>query len=431
MTSGQKTYDGNLGILVGGGPAPGLNGVIAAVTIEARKNNLKVFGFLDGYKWLVQDDEQELMDHVRELRISNVSRIHFDGGSVLRTSRTNPVKTENGVKNAVHWLRKLDIKYMVTVGGDDTSYGASEIAKAAQGEIQFAHVPKTIDNDLPLPDELPTFGYQTARHLGATLVKNLMEDARTTNRWYIAVVMGRHAGHLALGVAKSAGATLAIIAEEFPPEEPISLETVCDHFESAVLKRRAMGHNHGVLVIAEGVGERLPLEELKTLPGVDIQYDTYGHLRLSEIDLGKLIKHNVRERFAKRGEKTRMVDINVGYVLRSAPPIPFDQDYTRELGFHAVRYLLSADENHQTNAMICVKNGKKHPIPFDDIIDPETKKTAVRLVDIESESYKVARNYMVRLEKRDLDDSEFLKKMADGAKMSPQEFKEKYGPLVQ
>ena len=94
---------------------------------------------------------------------------------------------------------------MVTIGGDDTAYGASQIADATEGRIKFAHVPKTIDNDLPLPDMIPTFGYQTARELGAKLVKNLMEDAQTTDRWYTAVTMGRSAGHLALGMPKQLG----------------------------------------------------------------------------------------------------------------------------------------------------------------------------------------------------------------------------------
>ncbi len=419
-----------IGILVGGGPAPGLNGVIAAVTIEARRNNMTVYGIMDGYKWLVKGDEQDLMNHVRELRISDVSRIHFDGGSILRTSRTNPVKVPNGVQNAVRMLQKLGINYMVTIGGDDTSYGAMEIARAADGKIKFAHVPKTIDNDLPLPNDLPTFGYQTARDLGATLVKNLMEDSRTTGRWYIATAMGRHAGHLALGIAKSSGATLCIVAEEFNHNEFIPIDKVCDILEGAMLKRRAMGNNHGVLVIAEGVAARLSPEELKQIPGVIVDYDPFGNIMLSEIELGKIIKLKIESRFAQRGEKMNLVEINIGYVLRCADPIPFDQEYTRDLGYQAVRFLLSQDEKCRRNSMICVDNGRLTPLPFDEIIDPETKKTAVRYVDTESDSYKVARSYMVRLEKRDLADSDFVRKMAAVGKMTPEDFIARFKYLV-
>jgi len=431
MATGMEESKGSLGILVGGGPAPGLNGVIAAVTIEARRNDLTVNGIYDGYKWLVKGDDLVPDKHFKELRIADVSRIHFAGGSILRTSRTNPVKTKNGVENAVNALRQLGIKYMVTVGGDDTAYGASQIALAAGGTIKFAHVPKTIDNDLPLPNDLPTFGYQTARDLGALLVKNLMVDAHTTDRWYMVVAMGRQAGHLALGIAKSAGATLAIIAEEFGKDGTISLAHVCDIFEAAILKRRAMGHNHGVLVIAEGVAERLSAEELSKIPGVEVEYDDYGHLRLAEVELGKIIKQIIEKRFSDRGDKMPLVEINIGYVLRCADPIPFDQEYTRDLGYQAVRYLLSDKPAHKGNAMICVENGLLQPLPFEEMIDPVTKKTAIRFVDVEKEPYKIARTYMVRLEKRDLEDPEFLQQLAKAAKLSPEEFVARFGYLEQ
>jgi 6-phosphofructokinase len=419
---------GNLGILVGGGPAPGLNGVISAVTIEARRSKLKVYGIYDGYKWLVKGDEKELMKHVKELEISDVSRIHFDGGSILRTSRTNPAKVENGVENAVKMLKKLGITYMVTTGGDDTAYGASLIAKAAGGTIKFAHVPKTIDNDLPLPHNLPTFGYQTARDLGAVLVKNLMEDSRTTDRWYVVIAMGRHAGHLALGIAKSAGATLAIISEEFDPKKPISIDQVADIIETSILKRRALNRNHGVVVVAEGIAEHLNPEELKQIQGDSMELDAYGHVQLADVDLGKLIKNVIEKRFAARGEKQRLVEINIGYVLRCASPIPYDQEYTRDLGYNAVRYLLNP--KLKGNAMITVDNGKLTPLSFERMINPKTKKTDVRYVDMKSDSYKVARSYMVRLDKADLQDPELLSKMAGYAKMTEKEFVKRFGYLA-
>ncbi len=415
----------NLGILVGGGPAPGINGVISAVTIEARKRGLRVFGILEGYKWLVQPDFEAFKKHVVELRISDVSRIHFEGGSILRTSRTNPSKEPNGAKNAIQWLKKMGIEYLVTIGGDDTAFGASLLARESNGSLRIVHVPKTIDNDLPLPNNLPTFGFQTARHLGSTLVKNLMEDAKTTGRWYVAVVMGRHAGHLALGIAKSSGATLAIIAEEFGNSEKISIAKVCDIFETSIIKRRVMGHNHGVLVIAEGVSEKIDPEELAKYSG-KIEYDSYGNIRLSEIDLGAMLKEELKNRFKARGDKIKIVPINIGYVLRSAPPIPFDQEYTRDLGYHAVSYLFSPEH---TNALICVDDGELIPIPFDKVLDPKTGKTSIRLVDIESESYRIARSYMIRLNKKDLEDREFLEKMASEMKMKPEVFIEKYGYL--
>ena len=427
----NDSLSGNFGILVGGGPAPGINGVIAAVTIEARKKGHKVYGINDGYKWLVKGDFELLQDNIRQLHIKDVSRIHFDGGSILYTSRTNPKNMKEGPRNCVQMLKKLGITYMVTIGGDDTAYGASLIAKEAKGEIKFAHVPKTIDNDLPLPHNLPTFGFQTAREHGSVLVKNLMEDSKTTHRWYIAVTMGRHSGHLALGVAKSAAATLAVIPEEFENEKNISLSHVCDILETSILKRMAMGHDFGVMVIAEGIAERLNPQELRKLPGLKFEYDEYGHMRLDEVELGKVVKYEVERRFRKReNKKFRIVEINIGYVLRSADPIPFDQEYTRDLGYNAFRYLMSNKPEHKKDAMIVVDNGALKVLPFDEMLDSETGKTAVRYVDITSEAYHIARRYMIRLEKRDIEEKHMLKKMAELAGMTEKKFIKRFEYLI-
>ena len=208
-----------MGILVGGGPAPGINSAIGAAVIEAVNSGLSVVGILDGYKHLAIGRT----DMVRPLDISDVSRIHAQGGSILRTSRTNPARNPEDLQRTVGSIKALGIEYLVTIGGDDTAFGASEIAKAAGASgnrLKVAHVPKTIDNDLPLPGGQPTFGFETVRQVGTEAVLNLMEEARTTNRWYFIVVMGREAGHLALGIAKAAGATLALIPEEFPEGGP-------------------------------------------------------------------------------------------------------------------------------------------------------------------------------------------------------------------
>src|ERR1700675_2490531 len=191
-----------IGVLVGGGPAPGINGVISALTLEARNRERQVLGIYDGFQWLMAGDTEkvELLDH------DNVSRIHFQGGSILNTSRANPTKKSEHLDAVLASLRKLEIGYLATIGGDDTMFAASQLAKRAAGSIRFCHVPKTIDNDLPLPGDIPTFGFETARQLGFSLVHNLMEDSRATKRWYFVVVMGRSAGHLVLGIGKATGA---------------------------------------------------------------------------------------------------------------------------------------------------------------------------------------------------------------------------------
>ena len=178
---------GRLGILVGGGPAPGINSTISAATIEAINSGLEVVGIYNGYQYLMVGR----VDRVRPLTIPDVSLIHFQGGSILGTSRSNPTRNAEELQRTLQALRELGIAYLITIGGDDTAFAAYEVAKAANDAFRVAHVPKTIDNDLPLPGGMPTFGFETARHLGTELVLNLMEDSRTTNRWIIVVEIGR------------------------------------------------------------------------------------------------------------------------------------------------------------------------------------------------------------------------------------------------
>src|SRR5205085_795770 len=239
-----------LAILVGGGPAPGINAVIAAAAIEAINEGFRVLGVQDGFKWLMREDTSK----VRPLRIEDVSRIHLQGGSVLGTARDNPAKSEKSTRAVVGTLRSLGVTHLVTIGGDDTALSSSFVAERSGHEIKVVHVPKTIDNDLPLPAHIPTFGFQTARHVGVELVQNLMEDAKSTNRWYVVVAMGRKAGHLALGIGKAAGATLTIIGEEFD-RETVPFAEFCDIVEGAIIKRLAFGANHGVAMLAEGLIE--------------------------------------------------------------------------------------------------------------------------------------------------------------------------------
>ena len=295
------------------------------------------------------------------------------------------------------------------------------------GAVRVAHAPKTIDNDLPLPGGMPTFGFETARHVGTQSVLNLMEDSRTTNRWFFVVVMGRKAGHLALGIGKAAGATLTIIPEEFPGER-IRLDDVCSVLEGAILKRRVMGRNYGLAVIAEGIAEKLDPEELASIPGVAVVFDEHGHIRLGEVPLATTLRREVQRRFAERGEQIPIADVALGYELRCAAPIPFDTDYTRTLGYGAVRFLLSDDMDEMTRygGLVCLESGHLRVIPFEELRGPATGRTRVRLVDILSDHYKVARKYMIRLGRGDLETPEMKGKLAEAAKMDPDEFHRRF-----
>ena len=417
-----------VGILMGGGPAPGINSAISAAAIEAANLGYEVVGIMDGFSHLMRGRT----DMVRPLTISDVSRIHDLGGSIIRTSRDNPTRRDEWLNNAVASLQALGIGYLATIGGDDTAFSASEVSRRAGGRIRVAHIPKTIDNDLPLPDNMPTFGYETARQLGAALVSNLAADARSTDRWYFVTAMGRAAGHLALGIGKAAAATVTIIPEEFPGDR-IGLRDVCDVLETAMFKRRAMGKRHGIAVIAEGVAEKMDPEELAGLPGVEVSRDQHGHLRLGDILIEKALRREIQNRFAARGENLAIIDMNVGYELRSAPPNSFDIDYTRSLGWGAARFLLDEGRrgDGETGALICVVGGNIEALPFERLRDPDTGRTRVRRVDIEGNAYQIARRYMIRLERRDLEDADSLSEIAAAAGMTPEDFARRYQSVVQ
>jgi 6-phosphofructokinase 1 len=421
-----------VGIVVGGGPAPGINGTIGAVTLEAGSRGHEVVGIYDGFSHLMAGRT----DRVKKLDHDDVSRIHFEGGSILATSRANPTKNSADLGRVVASLKAIGIGYLVTIGGDDTMYAASQVAKASAGQIRVCHVPKTIDNDLPLPGETPTFGFETARQYGFEIVHNLMEDSRTTGRWYFVVVMGRTAGHLTLGVGKAAGATLAVIPEEF--SGPVHLETIGDILEGAILKRQALwARSDGVALIAEGLLERMPEQELTAIDGVQIQHDSYGHLRLAELDLAYILKTFVERRFAARGQSLTIVHKTVGYELRCAPPVAFDCDYVKNLGYGAVEFLLNPNPLTATfdGALVCIVNGELQYLRFEDLLDAKTKKTTVRTVDITKPSYKVAREYMIRLEREDFEIPERLEQLARAAsgkekRVSPEAFKQQYAQVV-
>jgi 6-phosphofructokinase 1 len=409
---------GKLAVVVGGGPAPGINGVISAVTFEAVKQGLDVVGIYDGFKWLSKGDTSQFLD----LGNDEISRIHLRGGSIIRTSRDNPTKSPEKMANVIKALTGLGIKYLVTIGGDDTAYTATRVEKEAAGKIAVCHVPKTIDNDLPLPHGVPTFGFETARSLGTQLVENLMEDARTAGRWYFVIAMGRSAGHLALGMGMGAGATLTLIPEELGNK--ISLNKVIAILTGAVIKRLSYGRNHGVAVVAEGVAIRFDPEELTILK--DVPRDDHGNIRLAEIPLGDMLKQRVTAELESLGLKATVIAKDIGYELRCHPPISYDREYTRYLGYSAVKFLVSGG----TGAMIMLKDGKSIPIRFTDLLDPKTGKTRIRTVDIDSDDYRMARRYMIRLEKEDME-GDALKKVAAAAKMTPEDFKKKFAVAVE
>ncbi len=407
--------DLKVGILVGGGPAPGINGVIRAATIKLRNHGADVVGIYDGFSNLIKGDETQVV----QLQIDDVSVIHFEGGSILRTSRANPTTNEQDMANVVNTLKKMGVNCLITIGGDDTCYSAHKIAKAAEGGIQVIHVPKTIDNDINLPHGIRTFGFASARAFGVDIIKSVMNDAKTTGRWYFIIAMGRKAGHLALGIGSPAGATVTIIPEECKAPH-LDFNWLIDTLIGSVIKRLAAGRNYGVAILGEGLAEKLTEEELNGMG--QLEYDEHGHPRLSEIDFGKVVKTRARDELARLGIKTLIVDKDIGYELRCVNPVPFEMEYTKELGFAAAKHALLGGSGD----MVSIQDGAFVPIPFYAIMDPGTGRTKVRMVDINSEAYEMALEYMIRLKKSDFADEKFIERLAEQTNLSPAQFKERF-----
>ncbi len=418
----NDSLKGKIGILVGGGPAPGINGVIHSATIEAVNNGLEVFGIYDGFKHLMEGKLEGM-----PLTIANVSRIHLDGGSILRTSRANPTKSPDALRNCVNALVEGGIAALIGIGGDDTAFSLYRVSRYAQEKmgikLQSVHVPKTIDNDLPLPEGIPTFGYETARELGTRIVMNYMEDALTSQHWFIVVTMGRKAGHLALGIGKSSGATVTIIPEEWRGRQ-IRLQEVVDILATTIIRRLAEGKNYGVALIAEGIMEYTTPEDLHTLERVE--RDEHGHIRLAEINFADVIKRMLASDLKALGVQVKLVDKDLGYELRCAAPIAYDIDYTRSLGEAAVTFLLEGG----TNATISLQQNQIVPIPAETMMDPATGRTEVRLVNVDSFTYQSAYKFMIRLKPQHARDELLWARMAMQTNLSTEEFKARYGYLT-
>jgi 6-phosphofructokinase 1 len=271
--------------------------------------------------------------------------------------------------------------------------------------------------------------------MGVLLARSLHEDAKTTGRWYVVVSMGRAAGHLALGIGKASASTVTIISEEFR-DKPVTLDLICDIIIGSMVKRKALGKGYGLAILAEGLLESIGEQGLLQAMGRDelnkfgvVERDAFGHLRLGEIEFGRMIRYRLAERLKDLGLKINMIDKDLGYELRCADPIPFDAEYTRNLGYGAVKFLLSS-EAEQYGAIISFVGGKMVPLKFEDMINPATQRMRPRLVDVDSETYECARRYMIRLEKSDFADAARLKSLADVVGLSAQQFTDRFAYVV-
>ncbi len=300
-------------ILCGGGPAPGMNTVVCSVAKTFLSNGFRVIGLHGGYSGLFSKNPR-----IEDIDFFKADAYFNRGGSYLQMSRFKPTDQDFEENFNLALFQENNIKLLVTVGGDDTASTANRIAKfleAKQYPIKNIHVPKTIDNDLPLPGNAPTFGFNSAKDEGAHLARTVYEDARTSGNWLIISAMGRSAGHLALGIGESTHCPMTIIPEMFNKTH-IGLDKIVKLTISAIIKRKLLGIPYGTVVVAEGVFHDLDPEEIKNA-GVSLTYDEHGHPELGKISkavlfndiLDKELAMGVYELFEK-GETGCMVYVD-------------------------------------------------------------------------------------------------------------------------
>ena len=287
-----------LGILVGGGPAPGLNKVIASATIYAKSLGWKILGFQDGYRHLITGDLEEVRNNTIELTPEIVSPHSNSGGSILRPDRFDPTQNSQNMINIHKAFDILGIRYFLVFGGNQNISGVNTLMQGVDpAKIQTIVVPKTIDNDVMIPEGQSTFGHHSAYIFGSKIVKNLMEDSKSAPRWFIVQTMGKKSGHLALSIAGATGAHLAIIPEDFR-DQRVTLEQICDIIEGTIIKRLALGKNYGVCVISEGIINQMTPSSIQSLYiNGFASSNSQGNIILDDVELSRAIVFELRKRF--------------------------------------------------------------------------------------------------------------------------------------
>lgn len=295
-----------IAILTGGGDAPGLNPVIRSVVKVAKENQVEMIGIKKGWAGLVE------LNHF-PLEWEDVKNLHSEGGTFLLSSRTNPVKMENGIKTVAENLKQI-ADGLIAMGGEDTLGVANELYKNG---VNVIGVPKTIDNDLFSTDY--TIGFDTAINTTVEAIDRIRTTGRSHERFMVVEVMGRHAGWLAVHSGLASGADVILY-----PEEKYDSQEVCHKIK----KLKEQGQKTGIIVIAEGAKE---IEGLYTTQNEEL--DAFGHVKLGGAGekLAKLIENNT-------GIETR--HIVLGHLARGGTPSAFDRVYGARLGYGAIKLVL-------------------------------------------------------------------------------------------
>ncbi|GAB4319765.1 MAG: diphosphate--fructose-6-phosphate 1-phosphotransferase [Bacteroidales bacterium] len=363
----------SIAILAGGGPAPGINTVIASVAKVFLKEGYRVIGIHEGYKGLFS-----FRPDLVEFDFTLCDKIMNVGGSMLKMSRYKPkddeFRTDFFVNN--------NVRLLVTIGGDDTASTANRIAKFLSDNnisIQNIHVPKTIDNDLPLPEGNPTFGYQTAKEAGVRIAATVYEDARTSGNWFVVSAMGREAGHLAFGIGASCHYPMIVIPEMFNKTR-ISIDKIIRLLISSIVKRKILGIDYGAVIISEGVFHFLTNSEIEATD-ISFTYDEHGHPELGNVSKAHIFNMLLQRKLKELKIPVKSRPVELGYELRCVNPSAFDLLYCSLLGI-GVHTLFNKG---LTGCMVTSgPSGDIAPLYLKDVED-ETGKVKPRLVNIDSQ----------------------------------------------
>ena len=357
-------------ILAGGGPAPGINTVVSTVAKTFLKDGYRVLGLNEGYKNLFRENPD-----VVDMDFLYADAILKQGGSALKMSRYKPKNEEFNTDFFV----KNNVKLLVTIGGDDTASTANRISKFLESnnvKIQNIHVPKTIDNDLPLPEGSPTFGYYSAKDAAVHLVQTIYEDARTSGNWFVVSAMGREAGHLAFGMTSACHCPMVIIPEMFNKTE-VTFDAIIKLVVSSIVKRKLLGVNYGVVVISEGVFHFMSDEEIEK-SGVAFTYDEHGHPELGNVSKAHIFNVLLQQHLKALGLNVKSRPVEIGYGIRCVEPNGYDLTYCSLLGY-GVKKLF---DQGVSGAMVTTNpKGEILPLYLKDVED-ENGKIKPRLVNL-------------------------------------------------
>lgn len=367
----------SIAILCGGGPAPGINSVISSVALVFLKSGYRVIGIHNGYKGLFDTNPD-----VQEIDFTLADDIHKRGGSALKMSRHKPKDSEFNTK----FFIDNNVQLLITIGGDDTASTANRISKFLKEndvDIQNIHVPKTIDNDLPLPEGIPTFGYQSAKQEGVRIAQTIYEDARTSGNWFVVAAMGREAGHLAFGIGAANHYPMIIIPEMFQNVE-ITFERITNLIISAILKRKIEGIDYGAAIVSEGVFHFMSDEEIEN-SGINFTYDDHEHPELGNVSKAHIFNVVLQKKLKSLDLKVKSRPVELGYELRCIPPVAYDQLYCGLLGY-GVKKLY--DEGRTGCMVTASSTGEITPLYLEDVEDKDGK-IKPRLVDMDGAKAKL------------------------------------------